>query len=239
MREHKQRVQELVREGVNRLHTQLLSGLKEVVEQAIALQAEWEKRLAEPIVGSLSPDEGEMTSPSVPVILGQEEEVASPTVTGADSEYKCDILEQLQQTWMDTEVAVPEGPPLATPLESARQPDKGNMDRVAATSGGREPPKTYEGKVELEILPPLVPSQLVEIQNYLRDWPGIGITELRPNNKGYLITVILDKPIQLVDILKQLPEVKDAREHSAEALVGGARSKDSLRRIAITVSGHK
>ena len=88
---------------------------------------------------------------------------------------------------------------------------------------------------------PLAPAQLVEIQRYLRDWPGIGITELRPNNNGYSITVILDKPMQLIDILRQLPEVEDAREYAtdeADTLSDNAPGKDGLRRIAITISGN-
>ena len=78
----------------------------------------------------------------------------------------------------------------------------------------------------------------MEIQRYLQDWPGIGITELRPNNGGYSIIVILDKPLQLVNILKQLPEVEDARECSAEkseTLDDNTPGKDRLRRIEITV----
>ena len=120
----------------------------------------------------------------------------------------------------------------------AQQPDTRTGDEAAAVSGEDRVPTTYEGAVELNILPPLVPGQLVEIQRYLRDWPGIGITELKPSNNGYSITISLNKPIQLVDILKQLPAVEDAREcaaDEAEVTVGGAPSQDGLRRIAVTV----
>ena len=242
MNEYQQRVQGTIKEGVDKLHAQLLSGLKEVAEQALALQGKWEKRLSLPIIAGLSPDDGQVSpvSPPVPMALEEIEEI-SPAAIGEDSEYRCDVLEQLQQVWVDADAdaLVPEKPALAAPSKPARQPIIEIIDEVDIAASEREPSRTYEGKVELEILPPLAPSQLVEIQSYLRDWPGIGIAELRPKNKGYSITLILDKPIQLIDILRQLPEVKDATECTSKAgvLVGDTPGKDNLRRISVTVSG--
>ena len=48
--------------------------------------------------------------------------------------------------------------------------------------------------------------------------------------------------MQLIDILKQLPEVEDAREYTAGnagMMVDVVPSKDGLRRIAITVCRNK
>jgi hypothetical protein len=239
MSEYQQRVQAAIKESVSKLHIQLLSGLKEVAGQALALQGEWEKRLAQPVINTVPADDGQ-ASPPVPVTLEKAEE-GSPAIAGENSEYQCDVLEQLQQVWVeaDANAAAPEKPTPPAASKPIRQQGIELINEVEIASAGIEPSVTYEGKVELEILPPLVPSQLVEIQSYLRDWPGIGITELRPKNKGYSITLILEKPIQLIDILKQLPEVKDAAEctSKAEVLVGDAPGKDCVRRISVTVSG--
>jgi vacuolar-type H+-ATPase subunit H len=226
--EYHQQVQEAIKKGASKLHTQLLSGLKDVVEQAIAMQGDWEKRLSELVIESPSAENWEVLPPVSP------EQVETSPVAGVDSEYQCDILEQLQQAWGPAEAA-PEQPAVAPRVVRQLEVETVELE-VPSTA---EPPKTYEGKVELEIMPPLAPSQLVEIQSYLRDWPGIGIAELRPKNKGYSITLILDKPIQLIDILRQLPEVKEAAECKAEVLVGDAPSRDCPRRIAVTVSGRK
>ncbi len=251
---YREQTQEEIREMVRRLHDQLVSGLKGVTEQALALRPEWESTLAASVADSLSlPTDVEPPSASVPVADSQsptdsELPSASAPVAGeqgetagreADLEYRQHVLEQLQEAWADTDAAVCPGEQMLS-IESlvAQQPDTPVGDKAAAVSGDGGAQTAYEGTVELNILPPLVPGQLVEIQRYLRDWPGIGITELKPSSNGYLITLSLDKPIQLVDILKQLPAVEDAREcaaDGAEMAVGGAPSQDGLRRIAVTV----
>ena len=220
------------------LQAHILFMLSEITEQAIALQAEWESKLAELPIDSPPPDDGKVP-PLMPVILGQGEETAPTTSSDADLEYKSDVLEQLQQAWVDTDAAAGSGEqPPTNPSETAHQPEMRRMDSVATALDEKKVSTTYEGAVELNILSPVNLSQLVEIQRYLQDWPGIGITELRPNSNGYSIILALDKPIQLTNILKQLPEVEDAREDTVdkdEMLDGIAPSKDRVRRISITV----
>ena len=113
------------------------------------------------------------------------------------------------------------------------------VSQAATVLDEGEASANYEGTVELDILPPLSPAQLVEIQSYLRRWPGIGISELRPSNNGCLISLILDRPIQLIHILKQLPEVEDARECDPgdDGTVDTAPGRGRLKRIEITVCG--
>ncbi len=263
VKQHKQRVQEEIKEAAQKLHNQLVSGLKEVMEQAMALQVEWESKLSDSVIDSLPSDDelpsvsvpptveqGEKTtSPTMeqneetaPPAVEQSEEIVPPTTLEADLEYKCDVMEQLQQAWVDTNAAAgSEEQPPTDPSEISRQPDIEKVDGAVMASDEKVVPSTYEGTVELDILPPLTPGQLMEIQRYLRDWPGVAITELRPNNDGYSITAILDKPIQLIDILKQLPEVEDARECTADkagTLGDVAPGKNGLRKIAITVSSN-
>ncbi len=236
--QHKQRVQEELKEMAQKLHGQLVSELKRVTEQAVALQGEWESKLSQPVIDSLPSGGGEppLSGPGVPE---EGEKVAPPTNLEADLEFGHDVLKQLEQAWVDTDAkAGSEDKSAATPSETADQPDTVMMGEAITASGEEVAPLTYEGMVALDILPPLTPVQLVEIQKYLRDWPGIEITELSPHNNGYSIIVILYKPLQLIDILKQLPEVKDARECAAEEgemPVDTAPDKDGLRRIAVTV----
>jgi hypothetical protein len=147
-----------------------------------------------------------------------------------DTSYRQDILAQIEQAWLKSEGETETTP--ETPAEETRDSVTGENPEVAAKEGIAAGTSEYEGTVHLDILPPLTPSQLVEIQKYLRAWPGIGITELAPNNNGYSITLVIQKPIQLIDILKQLPEVDEANESTAEADKGE-------KRIQITVSKKK
>jgi F0F1-type ATP synthase membrane subunit b/b' len=237
MGQYRQRVQEEIKGTVEKLYSKLALGLEEMMEQTVVLPAEGESKSSEQVTNNLPPADGELPSASMPVTPDQKE---APVATSEADLNRSDVLEQLEQAWVDAEAtAGSEEQSPATPSEVAHQPDMGTVSRVELDGGV---PISYEGMVELDILPPLAPAQLVEIQGYLRRWPGIGITELRPNNNGYSITVVLDKPIQLIDILKQLPEVENAREcegDKAEMLVDAAPGRDKLKRIAITVSSNK
>ena len=234
--QQQQRVQVEIKEMAQKLHNQLLSGLKEVTEQAIALQTEWESKLSRPISDSLSSD-NRAPSPSAPVAREQKEETASPGAPEAEAKHNNNVLEQLEQAWVDTNTVGSEGQSQATPPEMAYQPDEEKTDRTTVALDEGAVSIAYEGLVELDIPPPLAPNQLVEIQRYLRDWPGIGITELGPSRDGYSITLSLDKPMPLIDILKQLPAVEDARERVAtrDELADTPPDKKSLKRIAVTV----
>ncbi len=241
-----QRVQEEVKEMAQKLHSQLLSGLKDVTEQAIALQADWESRLSVSIEGSLSPD-SITPPPSVPATEEPIEDKAvldTPEAKAQDeaepkAEAKNDnsIFEQLEQAWGNTEKAEPADKPEVAPAEAISQPEEEATDKTTVALDEGTASTNYEGRVELDILPPLVPNQLVEIQRYLRDWPGIGIIELGPSSGGYSITLSLDRPMPLIDILKQLPDIEVAEERidSGDGRDDTAPDKKGLKRIAVTL----
>ena len=156
------------------------------------------------------------------------EMTAEPPAGEADLSYRQDILAQIEQAWMDSEKQ-------ATDNQAAGQ-ESGGIQVAEETASS----SAYEGTLHLDILPPLTPSHLVEIQKYLRAWPGIGITELSPSkNKGYSITIVLQKPMQLIDILKELPEVDDARDYTPEDGDIDTPCKEGGKRIRITVCNTK
>jgi hypothetical protein len=241
-----QRVQEEIKEMAQKLHSQLLAGLKDVTEQAIALQADWESRLSVSIEGSLSPD-SITPPPSVPVAEEPIEEKTASNAPKAEAqaeikpkaEAKNDnsIFEQLEQAWGNTGMAAPADKPEVAPAEAISQPEGETTDKTTVALDEGTASTNYEGRVELDILPPLVPNQLVEIQRYLRDWPGIGIIELGPSSGGYSITLSLDKPMPLIDILKQLPDIELAEERidSGDGRDDTAPDKKGLKRIAVTL----
>jgi hypothetical protein len=158
---------------------------------------------------------------------------------GAKAEAQVDnsIFEQLEQAWEDTEIAEPTDKPEVVPAEAISQPEGETADKTTVALDEATASTTYEGRLELDILPPLAPNQLVEIQRYLRDWPGIGIIELGPKSGGYSITISLDKPMPLIDILKQLPDIEMAEERvdSGDGHGETTPDKKGLKRIAITL----
>jgi cell division septum initiation protein DivIVA len=65
---------------------------------------------------------------------------------------------------------------------------------------------------ELEILPPIDLTQILDIINYLDDLPEVRQTELIPHMEQPKITVFLNKPISMIDILRELPQVAHITE---------------------------
>jgi len=65
---------------------------------------------------------------------------------------------------------------------------------------------------ELEILPPIDLTQILEIINYLDNLPEVKQTELIPQIDRPTITVFLSEPIYLIDVLKELPQVAQVTE---------------------------
>ena len=116
-----------------------------------------------------------------------------------------------------------------TPAED--QADTGQVNQDTAT---------YEGEVELEILPPIDITQVVGIMRQLDSLPGIENTELIPIADKPLLTASLREPMRLCDILMALPEVEQVREEIDEervAITDTADAEGKRRRIEITLHG--
>jgi len=88
-----------------------------------------------------------------------------------------------------------------------------------------------EPEWELEILPPIDPTQILEIINHLDDLPQVARTELIPQIDRPTIMVFLRQPIELVDILKTLPQVAKVTEDTTGS--GGAEGKPRKAQIEL------
>ena len=95
--------------------------------------------------------------------------------------------------------------------------------------------ETVEGEPEweLEILPPIDLTQILDIINYLDNLPEVKQTELIPQMDQPSITVFLHQPIELIDILKELPQV--ARVTQETTASNGAAVK--TKRVQIELAG--
>lgn len=66
--------------------------------------------------------------------------------------------------------------------------------------------------MELEILPPIDLTQILDIINYLDGLAEVEQIELIPQTDKPTITVFLRQPIDMVDMLKTLPQVASITE---------------------------
>jgi len=78
-------------------------------------------------------------------------------------------------------------------------------------------PDEDEPEWELEILPPIDLTQILDIINHLDSLPQVVRTELIPQIDKPTIMVFLRQPIELVDILLTLPQVANVTEEATGA----------------------
>jgi len=74
-----------------------------------------------------------------------------------------------------------------------------------------------EPEWELEVLPPIDLTQILDIINHLDDLPQVVRTELIPHMDKPTIMVFLRQPIELVEILETLPQVANVTEDTTDA----------------------
>ena len=90
-----------------------------------------------------------------------------------------------------------------------------------------------EPEWELEVLPPIDLTQMIDIMNYLDRLPEVEKTELIPRVDRPSIMVFVCEPIHLVDMLRTLPQVAQVIEDVTE----GAGANGKPRKVQIVLSG--
>ncbi len=79
---------------------------------------------------------------------------------------------------------------------------------VATAEAGDFQP--YEGRLELEIPPPVDYSQILKFQRYLRDVPDLHLVSIGgASDGGASVIIVINQPLPILSILKQMPLVKD------------------------------
>lgn len=115
-------------------------------------------------------------------------------------------------------------------IHAMDQSETDKLEKETPVSAKKQATIEYEGDVRLEILPPINTGKVNEIMKYLGSVPEIEMTELIPTVGKPSIAVSLREPVQLLKMLKTLPQVSQAFEVKDETSkitigAGGARSK--------------
>jgi F0F1-type ATP synthase membrane subunit b/b' len=74
-----------------------------------------------------------------------------------------------------------------------------------------------EPEWDLEVLPPIDIMKIMSIVGYLDNLPEVEKTEIIPRNERTSIIVFLRQPLEVVEVIKTLPEVAEAEEDTAGA----------------------
>jgi cell division septum initiation protein DivIVA len=92
---------------------------------------------------------------------------------------------------------------------------------------------TGEPDWELEILPPIDITKIMGVVTYLDSLPEVESTEIIPETNSPSIIVFLREPINLIDVMRTLPEVAQVKEDMTDT--AGANTKP--RKVQIVLLG--
>jgi len=101
------------------------------------------------------------------------------------------------------------------------QDEKSNEFMKLIQTEDRE--STGEPDWELEILPPIDITKIMGVVTYLDGLPEVESTEIIPETDSPSIIVFLREPINLIDVMRTLPEVAQVKEDMTDT--GGANTK--------------
>jgi cell division initiation protein len=104
-------------------------------------------------------------------------------------------------------------PPAETAKETLEEGGKADKDFLTLLQPEEEAVED-EPEWELEILPPIDLTQILNIINYLDALPQVVRTELIPQMDKPTIMVFLRQPIEMLNILETLPQVASATEEA-------------------------
>ena len=103
--------------------------------------------------------------------------------------------------------------------------------KLIQTTEDRE--STGEPDWELEILPPIDITKIMGVVTYLDSLPEVESTEIIPETDRPSIIVFLREPINLIDVMRTLPEVAQVKEDMTDTV--GANTKP--RKVQIVLKG--
>jgi F0F1-type ATP synthase membrane subunit b/b' len=172
------------------LYEELLTQLDNLKEQVVTLEKELDQRLSQPPEKTSAPEEPSKAAMEAEkeVEANKDEETEKAVEASKEEE-----TEKAVETSKDEETVTADNEFL-------------ELIRPAEESDEAEP------EWELEILPPIDLTQILDIINHLDGLAEVAQTELIPQIEQPTITVFLRQPIDLIEILETLPQVAQVTE---------------------------
>lgn len=217
----RRRVQSEIGNMVHHLYVQLMSQFENLKEQIIPLEEQFQQSLSQLVEqGSTVPTQQDFPPIEQATIVQQGNDVTPDIALEVSLESIDEICAESQEPAQAIEQAEPSG----------------SQEKEVVSANNQDTP-TYEIRAELKILPPVDVPKIGAIMAYLDRLPDVKNTDLIPHDVP-LIIVTQRKPISLVDILEQLPEVAQAKDVTNEevSINGTAGAEGELKKIEVTLS---
>jgi hypothetical protein len=211
----KNRIRHDVRNLVNQQFGYLVEELERLKQQAVAIQADFDKK---------SPEFGEEKSTATVGIAQEKDGEAAEFAEQSDIM----ITEASKKT-------VGECPHQPEPIWRATD-DAEKSFEFSGLLRMEEQPESGKPQWEVEILPPFEIARIMEVVSFLDQLPEVANTEMIvPQIDAPLILVFLRRPINVVDVLQKVPAVASVEEVMANI----ASTNGKPRKVRISLSEEK
>lgn len=217
----KTRVRDELRTIVNGQFGSLLEELESLKQRAAAAQAEFETKMSQPAEES-SPGPAEPAEESPATNGKMDGETGAPTATP----------EEAAETAAVKEDKMPD-----TPAEETQDDDRSERDfDLSRLLQNEDWGSSSEPQFEVEILPPIHMTRIMEIVAHLDRLPEVENTEIIPRMDSPSILVFLRQEINLVDVLQSMPAVAYVEEVTADASSNNGESTKEPKKLRIGLS---
>jgi cell division septum initiation protein DivIVA len=129
---------------------------------------------------------------------------------------------RMQATSLESRFQMPGGTSEQSTIDEHAEKSDALMELV----GNNNQVDTGEPEWEVEIVPPIDIMKIMNIVSYLDSLPEVVRTEIIPRNDRTSVTVYTDRPVTLLNLIKDLPEVGHAEETTSGD--GGKMKKITL-----------
>ena len=194
---------------VHQLCSQLLSELEDFRQQIGALEVELEQKLFQSVGEHVTIDTGESTT-----VNTQEHstaDIVESTTVNTQEHSTADIGESTNVTTQEDE----------------------QIDKFLELLQTADQTDTTEPEWEVEVLPPIDIMKIMEFVTHLDSLPGISKTEIIPNADKPSILLYLSEPIDVIDVMRTLPEVAYINKDT----IDNADTNGKLKKVQISISG--
>jgi len=212
-----------LRNAVNQQFNYLLKELESLKQRAAAAQADFESKMSHPAEES-----------SAITANSDEESGAAPAEIEEQTGTAVMDLEREAAAATREEGQMPDQSP--EPAEAEDQSETGfDLSRLLQSEDWAE---SSEPQFEVEILPPIHMTRIMEVVAHLDQLPEVANTEIIPRMDSPSILVFLRQEMNLVDVLQSIPAVAYVEEVTTDAGADNGEPTKEPRKVRIGLSGN-
>jgi len=217
------RIWQELRDAVNQHFGRLLQELDALKQQAAAAQTDFEHRALQPPVDSST-------------VTAESEQDSTPAPGHSDEELDAETLQaqgEADAVTGDKDKVQDQEPDFMQPIDLTER--SFDLSQLFQTD---EPKESGEPQFEVEILPPVDMTRIMELVAHLDQLPEVANTEIIPRMDTPSILVFLHEEMNFIDALSEMPFVAHIEEVASHADGTNGDAAKGPRKVRIALSGN-